>query len=398
MKKAFTLIELMVAIAISAVITGAIYFSLDTALESWGYSRDHLAMQKVLNEVTDMIASGSGITYGIRDGLEVIEATSERIAFVPPWTDNTHTVASRGFVYTMNRKMKPGTSVPIAEVRMRGSNDYLPIPISMIDKKGALQTQLRLSLHVPVGNRLFFTYHPDSDVNADVIKTIWWDPDNKNIYSKYLNEVTNVSENAFGVEIVDFSFRYYNNYNELLVKKGTVPRRDISLISGIEIFMKVQLGEHQKSILSFVALRNSPTRSGQYSLKEGMRIRVPDGENIHILLLNNITGAENGDVIEFEALPRRGKSWTLAIKFSRAGLAEPKIESYVVEYPTGNVVFTSFPHMSAQTGLNFMTLDPNGLFDYDDDLDIKDIVSLGGDVTLEVRKMDVEGAGLFVRP
>lgn len=398
MKKSFTLIELMVAISISAIITGAIYFSLDTALESWGYSRDNLAMQKVLNEIADMISGGAGITYGIRDGLEIIEATEKRIAFVPPWTDNTHTVASRDFIYTMNRKIKPGTAVPITEVRMPVSNEYLSIPVSMIDKKGAAQTQLRLSLSAPIGSRLFFTYHPDTVANADVIKTIWWDPDNKHIYSEYLHEVTNVSENAFGVEVVDFSLKYYNNYNELLVKRGTVPIRDIALISGVEIFIKVQLGQYQKSILSFVALRNSPTRSGQYSLKEGMRIQVPDSEKIHILLLNNITGAENGDVIEFEALPKRGKSWTVAIKFSRAGLAEPKIESYTVEYPTGNVVYNSFPRMNASVGLNFMTLDPNGLFDYDDDLDIKDIVNLEGDVILEIRKLDVEGAGLFVRP
>ena len=49
-------------------------------------------------------------------------------------------------------------------------------------------------------------------------------------------------------------------------------------------------------------------------------------------------------------------------------------------------------------GLNLLTLGTNGLYDYDDDEDIEDFVVLEGDVMLEVTKMDIEGAGLFVRP
>ncbi len=111
--RAFTLIELLMSIAIATVITAAIYFSLSSALESWEYSQDQLALQKVLSETMEEVVSGTAAVYGLRDSLEIIAAGAKRIEFVPPWTDDTHSVASRDFIYTLNRRIKPGAAVAI---------------------------------------------------------------------------------------------------------------------------------------------------------------------------------------------------------------------------------------------------------------------------------------------
>jgi len=398
MNRGFTLIELIVSIAIASVITGAIYFSLNTALESWGYSRDQIAMQKVLSDISREISGGNLFSYGLQDALEVIEAGTTRIEFVPPWTDDSHTVASRGFVYTLNRKIRPGSALPITEVAFFDTGEYTLIPVALVDKKYTDVSQVRLGLATTVGTKLRFTYHPDAKANADVIKTIWWDSLNRQIYSEYRYDITNISDNPFGVEVVDFKLKYFDNTNRLISDFDYVDESDINIISGVEIFIKVQLGQHSKSLLGFVGMRNAPTRSGYLSLKQGTTIPIPDSGDIRIFLMRNISGVENGDIVELEATPDGGRAWRVRVLFSRVGFANPKIERYTIEYPPGKKVYTGYPRMSVDVGLNLLTLDSRGLYDYDNDAEIKDSVNLEGDVSLEVTKMDVEGAGLFIRP
>jgi hypothetical protein len=139
-------------------------------------------------------------------------------------------------------------------------------------------------------------------------------------------------------------------------------------------------------------------RSGYLALREGTRILIPDSKNIHTLLITNISGVSSKDELQIEAVPKAGKVWQLSVKFSRTGGAKPIIESYTIEYPPGHPVYTEYPRTSIDLGLNLLVLGANGLYDYDDDEDIEDFVILEGDVVLKVEKMDIEGAGLFVRP
>src|SRR3989338_1927121 len=97
-KRGFTLIELMISIAIVGIIAGAIYASMDTALESWSYSRDRLSLQKVLSETMDAVTSGAPGEYGLKDSLEIIAASKTRLEFVPPWIDAAHTAGGADFI------------------------------------------------------------------------------------------------------------------------------------------------------------------------------------------------------------------------------------------------------------------------------------------------------------
>ena len=396
--KAFTLIELLISIAITVIIAGVIYFGLSAALESWGYSKDRLALQKVLNEVTEEITNGIAASYGLKDSLEIITAGYARVEFVPPWTDDTHTVSGEGFVYTLNRKIKPGTAAPITELKFPESDEYLLASVAMIDKKQSLLSQVRLVETVPHGSQIRFTYHPDPEANPDVIKTIWWDDEDGDVYSEYLGEVKNISKNAFGVKIIELKLRYYDNANNLVTDFEWVDMGDLNLITGAEVFITAELGQYTTSLLNFVSLRNAPMRSGYLPLKQGMRIPIPNSHDIHTFLLSNISGVDNEDVLEFEAVPETGKSWRVKIVFSRVGFSDPKIGKYTIEYPPGHQLYTASPKTDAILGLNLLLLDSVGLYDYDDDEDIEDSVILDGKVEFKVKDMDVEGVGLFVRP
>lgn len=400
-KTGFTLLELLISIAIASIISVVIYFSLDTALNVWGYSRDQLALQKVLGEVVDEVSSGTAAVFGLKDALEVNSAGIRSVEFVPPWLDDTHRVTSaQNFVYTLNRKIKPGSAVPIGEIKFPGEDEYRYASVILVEgEEETVFSKVRLALAAPAGSQLRFTYHPDGKSNPDVIKSIRWDKEDGAVYTEHLGEISEISRNPFGVKITNMELRYYNNTNTLITTSDWVDRGDLNMITGIEISMEAQLGQYVSNLISFINLRNAPLRSGYFLVsEEETRIPIPDSKNIHSLVLQNFSGVSNGDVLEFEATPESGESWNIKITFGRTGLSKPFIESYTIEYPEGHPVHTEYPRSSVDAGLNFLTVGANGLCDYDDDDEIEDMVIIEGEVVLEVKKIDIEGVGLFVRP
>ncbi|UCD54731.1 MAG: type II secretion system protein [Candidatus Omnitrophota bacterium] len=397
--EAFTLIELLVSIAVAVIIAGVVYFSLSTALESWKYVKDQLALQKVLNEVAEEIADGTITSFGLKDSLEILQAGRSGIEFVPPWTDDTHSVTEPNFIYTLNSRIKPGTGVPIAEVRLLEPDEYSCVPIAVVKEGESVHSRVRLMQVVPRGRDLGFSYHPDAKTNPDVVKYIWWDSEDKEVFSEYKGNFSSISKNPFGIKITGMELRYYDKANNLITESEWVDKNNLNLITGIEFLIEASLGQYKKNGLSFVNLRNAPMQSGYFPLSEGMSIPIPDSYGIHALALKNINGVSNEDILQLKAVPESGKDWRIKIVFGKVGSAEPKIERYVVEYPPGHVVFTEYPKTGVGCGLNLLMLGSNGRYDYDyDGEDVEDIVVLEDDVLLEVERMDVEGAGLFVRP
>jgi hypothetical protein len=256
----------------------------------------------------------------------------------------------------------------------------------------------KVGLACPAGSRLRFTYHPDARANPDVAERIRYDAEAGQVYSEDINGVNNISRNPFGVKITALRFRYYDNTNTLIEEAGYVDNKDINIISGIEISVEAALGQYKQSLMSFINLRNAPTRSGYLCLREGSEIPVPDSRGVHTLLVTNICGVSDNDALELELVPKAGKAWRLKVLFGRAAGGKPRIESYTIEYPPHHPVYTEYPRSGVEAGLNLTSLGSNGLYDYDDDEDTEDFVVLEGKVKLKVNKMDIEGAGLFVRP
>lgn len=396
--KAFTLIELLISVAIATIIVGAVYFSLDTALESWSFSRDQLALQKVLNEAAEEIISGGITDFGLRDLVEIVEAGSQKVDFVPPWVDDTHTAVAGSYAYTLNRRIKPGTAVPIGEVKLPEAEDYDFVPIRLTSEADSNLSRVRIGITVPSGSQLRFTYSPDPKASTDVIKSIWYSPDEKKVFARDMHGTREITKNSLGVEIVDCGFKFYDNKNNVITESSWVDLQDLNLVTGIEFMITARLGQYTKTVLNFVSLRNAPMRSGYIPLSEGTRIPIPDSKKVHTLQLLNLTGIDNEDVLQLEARPASGKDWRLKVEFSRIGSAAPKIEKFTIEYPLGHLLYTEYPRMGIDAGFNLLALDANGYYDYDDDQDTEDIVMLEGDVILEIKKMDLEGVGLFVRP
>ena len=139
-------------------------------------------------------------------------------------------------------------------------------------------------------------------------------------------------------------------------------------------------------------------RTGFLTLHKGMHIPIPDSKMIKALMITNLAGITNGDILKLEALPRVGDAWKITIQFDRRGSAKPVIGKITVEYPPGVIQYTEEPKVPVELGVNLLLLGKDGLYDYDDDEDVDDTVILEGDVVLNVTEMEIKGAGLFVRP
>ena len=400
----FTLIELLIALVITLFIASAIYWSIVTALQSWAYMKDELLLQKVLSQTMQEMIEGTPEIYGLRDALEVVRAYSNEVEVVYPWSDSTHMAQSGLNVYELNKNIKAGTSIPIGEACAPDTDTYHPILISMLDwgKREELNKIQLLSTVAP-GSRLRFTYHPDPKKDPDTVTSYKWIEEEEQIYTDDSSGRQAISKNSFGIKIKKLGLRYFDNANKEISEGGDVSDDELQFIGGIEISIEAQfpgkVGKEgkKKDLLSFVSLRNSPARSGALNLKEGVRFPIPDSKHIKSLFLANLTGIDDRDVLQIVATPDHGNDWCLTVTFSRSGLTTPKIASYTIEYPRGKTLFTDTPNTNVDLGLNFLSLGPNGLYDYGLEQEGEDIVDLEGNVELKVTKMDIGGAALFVK-
>ena len=380
------------------IIAAAVYFAVDGAFDSWTYCRDQLGLQKVLAETMDKVISGSVKEPGVKDSLEIVAAGKTRVEFVPPWVDDTHSSASREFLYTLNKKMKPGSPVPIGEIKMPETDRWRLVPVQTVALEDNATTQVRLGLSVPEGSDLRFAYHADRLREPDVVKKIFWDPKTKDIMLEYGDHSENLSKNFFGVEILNMKFDYFTNHNDLVTDRDWAEESDLETVTGIQVEIEARLGEQVQKLIRFVNLRNAPLRTGYLTLKKGLKVRIPDSKNIKTFLITNLSGIANNDVLVLEAVPQAGKTWRARVEFEKIGSQKPIVKKIQIEYPPQNIVFTDMPRTTTDLGINLLLLGIDGLYDYDDDEDTDDSVLLEGNVDLYVTEMSFEGAGLFIRP
>jgi len=398
--KSFTLIELLIAIVIMIMISAVLYFSLDTSFQSWDVSQDNLILQQVSSRLMEELSEGLPGGYGLRDALEIIAGDRDYITVVMPWTDDSNSFHQGVATYELNRHIKPGTSAPIAEALMPEQKTYQLIPASLLDKgKSEALPQVFVKVALPAATRMRFTFHPDYAIDGDVAATYRYDSSEEAVLIEDKDGTRSISKNPFGVKITDFLIRYFDNSNNEVGSGGSFSQNEIPQISGLEIsFSAVSKKGNTRVTKSFISLRNASAHSGNFTLREGSVISIANSADIKAFLLTNLRGIDNGDNLILEAKSDKGNDWKLSIRFSRLNmLSTPVIEQYTIEYPPGNKIYSDNPRTSAEGGLNLLMLGPSGLYDYDTD-EVTGELALGGRVKLEVKRMDIGGASVFVRP
>jgi prepilin-type N-terminal cleavage/methylation domain-containing protein len=411
-KKGLTLIELLIAISISTILSGVVIVMLNTSVEAYFYSRERMMLDKSLDACLEEVAGGGYDHYGIKDALEILSVSKNSITFVPLWSDEVYTPKTghheaslvKKTPFLLNRPVKAGTFTPIVEISRRsGRALWKEIPITYVpgENLDPLNPDDKIFLNdpLPPGHKIRFIYHPDVKNYSDCAMTIKWD--NGRIVREYMGSEEIIPKyGTKGILLTGFCFQYLDNTNtEVLPKAGYIPD-----ITAVKIGLNAQLEGSKlsknnlvKEAFSFINIRNTRTQGRGIIIRQGTRMKIPDSQNIRVFSLANVVGVKANGMIEIEVRPQTGSRWKISIEL---GFDEeiPILKKYSVEYPAGSVVHSETINLTTDIPLNFLTLGGQGLYDYDLDEDIDDIVELTGDVELLVTRMDAKGAVVYIRP
>lgn len=397
-RKGLTLVEVLVVIAISAVLVGVVSAVLKTGFDIYSYVQQETLLQKVLDETLDEV-SGAGLRgYGIKDALELTDLTPVSITFVPMWIDEQ--IISKN-EFKLSHKLRPGAALPIAEILDAPFGKkavWKQVPVIFISGKslGQFKSDERLVSGLPLnpGGKIRFIYQPD--VSACVDCSAFIGLEQGRIVYKYKGRINALLRFPVkGVEISDFNFRYFDNTN-----MEVEPSKDnISNVTGVQINLAVVQNKVVKRGFVFVNLRNTRTGGAGLLIHKGTKIKIAGSDKVRMFSIANISGIENGGRIELEARPKKGAVWKAIIELGfDADGSTALIKKYSIEYPAGNRVFSQPVDLDTGHSLNFMNLTSSASFGSSTIKNSKHTVKVVGDVDLVVTRMDAKGAMLFIRP
>lgn len=402
-----TLIELLMAMSIAAILAGVAVFMLKTCFDAYSFTQQEILLGKALDTSLEEITGGGFESYGIKDVLEILKVSPNSITFVPLWIDDSHDAAmlKPDIPITLNRPVKPGTFLPIAEVStpLAKTQIYKTIPITFIPgaHKDSAKPDDRVSLNTPVNanSKIRFVFQPDATNFSDCAMTIKWEGDR--ITRTYKGRTESIPPyNIPGVRLSGFRLQYFNNTNTEIDPRPELIHNITAIKLSVEAM--IEKGAEQKSPpkkegFVFVGVRNTRTAGRGLIIQRGSRMKIPDSKHIRVFSLSNVSGIKQGGTIELEARPKKGTIWKIRILLGFDDKT-PILRRYLIEYPPGRTVYSETINLTTDLPLNFLNLGANGRYDYDYDKNASNLVNLEGDVELVVTKMDATGATLFIRP
>ena len=402
-RNGFTLIELLVSITIGGIIAGVIILILDIGIMSWRIGEADILIQGVGQRILDEIIGGSFEFPGIRGCVEIVSAGSSCISFVPLWIDE-HEIRKdldKGAVFCLKKKLFPGSSIPLAKIKSQDDEEFHSIRVSLIEgDKDDTGSSVKVDSALKRGSKLRIIYHPDSSGDSGVAVSYLWDGVRQVLVRNYYGDVREIPARDRGVRVSEIKFLYFDSGNSRILSSSDFSRNELQSIIAVKVILSAVKGDEIRELSSFVNIRNVSNRGRGVPVAEGSTLQIPDSEDIECLILTNIGGVENGDVIELEARPSKGNIWKISVKFGlmpeESGEEEPKLLSLSVEYPPGRAVWSRFLNQPVEHGLNLANFG-NSLYDYDID-GKRDVVNLDGEVELTVTRMDVDSAAIAVQP
>jgi prepilin-type N-terminal cleavage/methylation domain-containing protein len=353
-RKGFTLIEWLIAISLTVIILAVMHFGLTAALESWGYTRDELGLQQIMNSTLVEMQEGTDWAPGLRSALEVTEALEDRVSFVIPWSEEQTVRDPRG-TFQLGRHVKPGSGLPTAEVRLPEGGGYASVPIYWEDPDNFTdRPRLKPGKDLIVGSTIRFAYYPDPARVPEAVVTLGFDAQAQAIFREQNGPKEILGENPLGVVITECRFRYYDQNNTLLAGGGSISGDDCPMVTAVETELIGKSGSRTLTIPGMVMLRNSPRHGGLLILKNRLDVSMPDSRHVRAFALTNITGVHDEDELQLEVKPARGASWRVTLKFGRMGEAKPVIARISVEYPPGRTIFVDRPRTPVDLGVDFL--------------------------------------------
>ena len=408
-KKGVTLIELLIAIAIGAIISEAIILVLDMGMTAWRFGDADISIQKVAYEISDIIIEGGYETDGLRNAREIYIGTPKSISFVCMREETIEVKYDmpENTSFTLTKQFKPGSQAPIVQVKGPKSSDYETTSPSFQYGEGedpqSPDDKIIFTEQLYKGTKIKILYHPHSKADTSVLISFVWDPESKRLLRTCEGITEEIPTHTLGAKIENFKFEYYTSTNELIeLEEGQlITQAQLKSVTAIGIAIKAKKADEEREVRSFISIRNIANRGVGVILAEGTTLFIPNSSEVKTLSLVNIHGVKDNDKIELEIDSPGERNWRLEVSLGYAEGApegsQPVIMGYSVYY-SGKLVHSGGAMTSIESGVNLLGLG-NEYYDYDDDERIEDKVNFAGEnIKLTVKRMDTRGAALAVQP
>jgi prepilin-type N-terminal cleavage/methylation domain-containing protein len=400
-RKGLTLIELLVAISIASMVTIGIEQLLDTALTAWRVSIEEVTISKLSEEMLQEMIEGNDDFSGVRDALEVVEAEPGTLKFVPMWVDAFRRIPEDGKFY-LTKHLRAGTPTPLCEIKFPGTKEFQSYPAALYggDVSSARQW-IEFGFPIKPGTTVLVGYQPDIRAHPELVMEYRWENEAGKLWRLYNGSSTEFALRREGIKINSVQFTYYDGRNkEIDVKRSQHSKISaLSQITAVKMALAFEGKQFKKTASSLVNIR-ALGKSGQgILLSEGLEVPLPDSEHIRVLQLVNFVGVSNGHVIELKiSFPKAQNSWRIKLVLgTEEGV--PLLKRYEIYYPGSQLVSGKSESWPLNQGLDLLSIDLDGLYDYDDDAGVTDEVMFKGDeITLSVIQTDPEGVMVVVRP
>jgi hypothetical protein len=390
------------AITLSAMITGGIILIFNSGIDSWIFGQTYTEIQDTANLCQNQIIEGSFIYDGLREILEITKAEQSAITFIPWWEQKIPSIEPKKKIvleYPINTR----APTPIGEIWSVKKNQYELINIEFYSKGENIsdfKSYVSFPENVPNHSKGRVFFYPDSQKNNEKIEmTISWDPQKKILIRSYRGNTTPLARFSEDVLITDFKIEYINGTNEVIpISKLNNLTPMNNPITAVRDFITVTKEHETYTLRSFVNIRKKSIGTSGNILTEGSKISIPSSRKIKTLSLINFIGIKKNSSI-YCVISSKNENKTYALKVNLTLKNEiPWITGYDVEYPKGNIVFSQEPNVPASRGINLLTLDYTGVYDYGSEKEIQGQVDFtSDDVQFKLEKSNIGGVSLLQR-
>ncbi len=408
-RSGFTIIELLIGMVVLAIIAGLDVSLLQTGLDAWSYASARVSLQRAADELMENLLEGGYDGEGIRDAVELRDAGTTAIGFVPLWSDRSHQpdpVRNKDQKFILEKQFKPGAPTPIGQMKKPESSDFLSAPIKFTFGSGrspkAPDDVVQFVDPIPLLSEMKIIYTPDGESDPEVIKIFRWDPATQRVYESYGGKTKDLLQKDQAVKVERCAFLYYDNLNRLLPmgSEGGLSSLNLRRATAVKLYLVLKRGQERRELTSFTNVRNVTTIGA--TITEGAQLPMPSPEGIKAFSIGDLYGIKREGIVELLIRTRSHKGWKIWLKFKKAEREEDLIlERFRMESPPGKILTSEILEqtIAANEFVSIQALDRSGLYDYDDDEEVKDMVRVtGANPVLTVVRLDFEGASLFIRP
>lgn len=404
----FTIVELLITMTVLAIIAGVEVMLLETGLESWRYGESRVGLQRASDELMENLLEGGFDGEGIRDAVELKQADTHAIGIVPLWTDRSHKpdpVRNKGQKFILERQFKPGAPTPIGQFKKPDGDNFVSAQLKFTygisrDPKSADDVVQFLD-PIPPGSEIKILYTPDADNDPEVAKIFRWDPDARRVYESYAGKTKDLLKASENVKVEQCSFLYYDNLNRLIpLEEGSLSPLSIKRATAVKLYLVLRKKGELKELTSFTNVRNVSTIGA--TISEGAELPMPTPAKIKAFSIGDFYGLRREGIVDLVVSAGGRPRWKVRLRFKKAPKEEDLIlDRFQMEAPPGKIVTSQIVEqtIAANEFVSIQALDRTGLYDYDDDEEVRDLVVItGSDPTVTVTRLDFEGASLFIRP